>query len=104
MWLDAGELDRVVQSEHAAGVMDAPPDTRKGQRVRHMVKPPAPLACPRDRTPLILKEHWEQPHVDVDQCPDCRGVLLDPGELRDLSQWTMRERLMRAWQAWQGGE
>ena len=44
------------------------------------------LDCPRDRTPLVEREH-EIPGFNVfaDHCPKCEGVFLDRGELARLT-------------------
>lgn len=93
MWFDHEELERVRKDTGAAGAID------DGKKVKHrraeILK--KPLECPRDKTALVLREHVEQPHVNIDQCPACRGVLLDPGELRDLSDLTLGERVWKVW-------
>lgn len=47
---------------------------------------PLRLDCPRDRTPLVEKEH-EVPGFNVfaDHCPKCEGVFLDRNELARLT-------------------
>lgn len=44
------------------------------------------LDCPRDRTPLVEREH-EVPGFNVfaDHCPKCEGVFLDRNELARLT-------------------
>lgn len=36
------------------------------------------MKCPIDGTPLVIAE---RSGVEIDYCPDCRGVWLDRGEL-----------------------
>jgi len=36
------------------------------------------MACPLDRTPLVMAERQG---IEIDYCPTCRGVWLDRGEL-----------------------
>jgi Zn-finger nucleic acid-binding protein len=93
MWFDHDELERVRGDADAAAAIDGP--TRVRRRRTELLK--SALACPRDRAALVLREHVEQCHVDIDQCPACRGILLDPGELRDLSELTLGERVRRVW-------
>ncbi len=47
---------------------------------------PMRLDCPRDRTPLVEREH-EVPGLNVfaDHCPTCAGVFLDAHELKRLT-------------------
>ena len=53
-----------------------------------MARPSRPmrLDCPRDRTPLVEREH-EIPgrNVFADHCPKCEGVFLDRNELGRLT-------------------
>ncbi len=95
MWFDHEELERVRKDSDAAIAIDG--TTKVKHRRSELLK--GPLACPRDKSQLVLREHVEQPHVDIDQCPSCRGILLDPGELRDLSDLTLAERVRRAWRS-----
>ena len=37
-----------------------------------------PMACPVDKTPLVMSERQG---IEIDYCPTCRGVWLDRGEL-----------------------
>ena len=39
------------------------------------------MKCPVDRTTLLLTERQD---VELDYCPECRGVWLDRGELDKL--------------------
>jgi Zn-finger nucleic acid-binding protein len=41
----------------------------------------AALDCPRCGTPMVT---YQRSGVTVDQCPDCRGLFLDRGELERL--------------------
>lgn len=41
------------------------------------------MRCPRDTTALVRAE---RSGVEVDYCPDCRGVWLDRGELDKIIQ------------------
>lgn len=97
IWFDATELQRVEGCEHKARVLGSSADNKAS--VRHMLRLPDPMRCPRDATPLVLRKHWDQPDVDLDQCPTCHGMLLECGELTDLATSTWQERV-RAW--WSG--
>ena len=43
-----------------------------------MVTRSGPMACPVDGTPLVMSERQT---IEIDYCPNCRGVWLDRGEL-----------------------
>lgn len=88
MWFDAAELRKVLSDKGAVGKLDIGADTSgaRGFAVGATV-------CPRDGSPLAIVPDNDQSHIKVDLCRTCRGVLLDAGELKDLSELTLRERL-----------
>jgi Zn-finger nucleic acid-binding protein len=88
LWLDRGELERILALGQVAAALDAGP--LQHQHPGHLA---GARVCPRDQTPLREAPHPTQPHVRLDACPECRGLLLDAGELKDLSQFTLMERL-----------
>jgi len=88
MWFDATEL-RQVLSDHSSvrGLDIGPdPDLARGFTI-------GATRCPRDGAPLAVVPDHAQSHIHADLCRTCRGVLLDAGELKDLSEITLRERL-----------
>lgn len=48
------------------------------------------MKCPTDGTTLVMSE---RSGIEIDYCPQCRGVWLDRGELDKI---LVRERQMRA--------
>jgi Zn-finger nucleic acid-binding protein len=94
MWFDPEELKRVMACEATAAEIDDHKDVRERRIAIFRGKV---MKCPRDGEKLIVREHMEKPDVDVDQCPACRGILLDPGELRQLAERSWREKLREWW-------
>jgi Zn-finger nucleic acid-binding protein len=90
MWFDPYELDAVLQQKSAATKIDYGTAAADYQ---YNVHRPTPMLCPRDRSPLVAVPDSRQPHVEIDICKSCGGVLLDSGELKDLSEFTLKERL-----------
>ena len=43
-----------------------------------MTSATGPMSCPVDGTPLTMSE---RSGIEIDYCPNCRGVWLDRGEL-----------------------
>jgi Zn-finger nucleic acid-binding protein len=89
MWFDAMELDKVLASREvreAAKKLDSLPPAKESRERMH---------CPRDKGWLIRMAALGQPHVHYESCKVCGGAFLDSGELRDLSQVTLLERLKR---------
>jgi Zn-finger nucleic acid-binding protein len=93
IWLDAGELDKLTQQ--SADVRDEAikADSGGAHRARSRTNTSAPRQCPRDGTVLVSVEHKQQSHVELDRCSTCLGMFLDAGELKDLSEFTLKERL-----------
>lgn len=88
IWLDHGEVERLLADTKlviAADIGVSGPRTRGASL--------GEVLCPRDKTVLKLTNHPQQSHIEVDSCPTCRGMLLDAGELKDMDEFTLMERL-----------
>lgn len=71
LWLDGDELSALLGS--------------RAKRLDHRPGRAGEVACPRcDLQWLELIRFPGSPTLDVDRCPDCRGVWLDAGELGAL--------------------
>lgn len=53
-----------------------------------MTNPAAGMPCPVCRVPLVMSERQG---VEIDYCPQCRGVWLDRGELDKIVERSARE-------------
>lgn len=98
LWLDDGELKRLLEDKSSVEGADAGPFGRESGR--------APLGgrvCPRDGRGLLEIKHPHRADVLIEYCPGCRGVLLDAGELRQLSggveaaSWLQRVQKIVRW-------
>lgn len=90
MWFDAYELEAVLKtSKGAVHQVDYGTARLYDQKVHGGEI----LECPRDHKPLLQIPDPRQPHITIDLCKHCGGVLLDAGELKDLSEFTLGERL-----------
>jgi Zn-finger nucleic acid-binding protein len=97
IWFDAKELERVEGCARKAQILS---DTRDGvHNTRHEIVRKKPLKCPRDGAVLVVKQHWDNPNVDLDACPTCNGVLLECGEIMDLATRTWRDRVRTWWRS-----
>lgn len=91
MWFDALELDKVLSGQHST-------DLVKHLDIGSQGRPSGgralgDLVCPRCRSPLIEVLDQQQRHVKELACTVCGGILLDKGELRDLSEFTIGEKV-----------
>lgn len=89
IWLDALEKDRLLES-HLAAQADIPPRD-SGRAAANTSK--TRILCPRDHSTMIHMVDARQPHIGFESCTVCGGIYFDSGELADLSELTLRERL-----------
>jgi len=80
LWLDDGEMKRLLAHQSTVEEADAGPFGRDSAR-----EALGGRVCPRDKTTLLEFKHPERKDVIIEFCPGCRGVLLDAGELRHIS-------------------
>lgn len=80
LWLDDGELQQLLADKGRVHDADSGPFGRHSTRAALGGR-----VCPRDGKTLIEIPHPQRTDVLIEYCPGCRGVLLDAGELRQLS-------------------
>lgn len=92
VWLDAGELagfkHAMLVEQHRATLAQL-----DELGIDEPVDRPQPLLCPRDHTRMSVHRDPKQKHIELDACTKCGGMFFDAGELADLSELTMGERL-----------
>ncbi len=88
LWFDMAELQRFIAHGLPADEVDTSP-RRTGERAHAGAK----YKCPRDHSDLILMTDARQAHVKFHSCTVCGGIMLDAGELKDLSELTLKERV-----------
>lgn len=92
IWLDNGEVEQLLKhplgGKQLAAALDV--GAAAGERAKHAI---GGLACPRDGQTLRTANDPKQKHIEIDACIGCGGMLLDSGELADLSEFTLAERL-----------
>jgi Zn-finger nucleic acid-binding protein len=82
LWFDHYELKKVDEPSEAAGeaLLDVPRDDSLAvDRTRR-------YTCPKCTDGVVMMRHFESVKraVTMDECPECGGVFLDPGELRTM--------------------
>lgn len=99
VWLDAIELQKLRAFVELGGSMGgdlkkqiqkADPGYGASNRVTGRRKG---MRCPRDGGLLETVSDPQQPHVQYEVCRGCGGMFLDAGELRDLTEFTLSEKL-----------
>lgn len=94
LWFDRHELEALL-SMRVAGELDVGPFSTNRQNPRG-AEALGGLLCPRDGSVLVEVEHDQQRHVLICVCTECGGKLLDAGELLDLAEYTVVERIRSA--------
>jgi Zn-finger nucleic acid-binding protein len=77
LWFDWSELGLLDEPEEGLG------DALDAALARPLApKRPRPLRCSRCAIPMQEHRYKAVPAVLIDECYGCRGLFLDPGELR----------------------
>lgn len=97
LWLDDGEMQRLLAHQATVQEADAGPFGRDSARAALGGR-----VCPRDQTTLLEFKHPQRTDVLIEFCPGCRGVLLDAGELRQIngqeaSSWLKKVQSLVRW-------
>ena len=89
LWFDWSELARVDEPDEGVGeALDAALECPAApERAR-------PLRCTRCDIPMQEHRYQGVPRVLIDECYGCRGLFLDPGELRAIRD-ALEERTRR---------
>lgn len=90
VWLDAGELEKIraAHLDHARTL-----DALDSIGVKEPIVRPQPLECPRDHHRMSVHHDPKQKHVEYDLCTKCGGMFFDAGEVSDLTEFTLGERV-----------
>jgi len=88
LWFDVPELSQILNLKGAAAEIDKP---RRGGSSKSQSG--AILLCPRDHTEMKVRTDPLQQHISMHRCPMCLGILLRGGDLLDLSEFTLKERI-----------
>jgi len=98
MWFDSLELDKVLASKDSKAFVKTLDIGATGRSTG--VRALGGLVCPRCRSPLITLLDMKQSHVEEMGCTVCGGILLDSGELKDLSEFSLKERVSALIERW----
>ena len=88
IWLDAGERHKLVQDKKQIKAIDIG-SAEVGRKQNEVTD----ILCPRCHESMIHMRHPAQQHVEFEVCTKCRGSFFDAGELEDLSDFTVFERI-----------
>ena len=91
LWLDALEREKLMESKSDVRAADVGRESMGDWTD----ETEGAVLCPRDHSRMIRMVDRQQPHVRFESCTVCGGTFMDAGELRDLSERTLRERVRR---------
>lgn len=92
IWFDALELRNVLREKSAVKFLDTGPLDQRPANAS-IGRALGGMVCPRDGATLKRAADLQQTHIVMDYCPQCAGCLLDAGELTDLSEFTIGEKI-----------
>lgn len=90
VWLDEGELEAIELSDSLERIDDAFPGAFEKSDVKKSLRDVPERACPVDHTALHRYEWNLGSGIVFDNCPQCKGLWLDAGELEGYSQYIKR--------------
>jgi Zn-finger nucleic acid-binding protein len=93
IWFDPYELEQTIKSGDGGSNLENLDFGKAKHTYEQTMYRSGEKHCPRDKSILLEIPDPRQPHVMIDLCRTCGGVLLDAGELKDLSEFTLAERL-----------
>ncbi|MCH6573995.1 MAG: zf-TFIIB domain-containing protein [Bacteroidetes bacterium] len=84
IWLDAGELDLLIEDEKDRELL-------LSSFQKDAEHPEKPYKCPICRTKMDKVHVGENKDVLLDKCPDNDGLWFDKGELKDVIQLASKD-------------
>lgn len=78
VWLNATEIDLIDESHEQIGEQLMALEPERPRPVDHSRK----RECPRCSPVVMMRRFWSpRRSVEIDECPHCRGIWIDVGEL-----------------------
>lgn len=93
IWLDRGEYEALARlartRKGSIGQLDiGSSQGESGQRYAM-----DDVFCPRDGSAMRIVRDAKQQHIEYELCSKCGGMFLDAGELTDMTEFTLGERI-----------
>jgi Zn-finger nucleic acid-binding protein len=87
LWFDALEAEELVEIKGAAELDTG--DPKEGARMNKKWE----VKCPACNVPMLPVHDVEQPHIQLEACPACKGTFFDAGEFKDFCEETFMDRI-----------
>ena len=94
IWFDALEREDLKQIEESGSIDFV--DKRVGEKYNKMQN----ITCPKCEVKMLRVADRTQFHIEFESCPTCSGTFFDAGEFKDLSEFTVVERLKKMVDVW----
>jgi Zn-finger nucleic acid-binding protein len=88
LWLDQGERLKLLKDKSLVAGVDVG-DKEVGAASDEITE----INCPRCGEAMRHITDRAQKHIGFEFCRECKGSFLDAGELRDLSEFSLSERI-----------
>jgi Zn-finger nucleic acid-binding protein len=92
LWFDALEAEELVEIKGAAEIDTG--DAKKGSKLNKKWE----ISCPACNVPMLPVHDLQQPHIQLEACPACKGTFFDAGEFKDFCEETFLDRV-KDWRA-----
>lgn len=93
IWFDLGELRALLEIDG----LEKEDLLRKDREQSHVdVRRRTVVCCPRDGFAMVQVKDSRQRHIAYELCMMCGGIFLDSGEFKDLSKFTLIEKIRAA--------
>ena len=98
LWFDCNEINKLKEYSGADLVDSGEASTgKKYDTIRN-------IDCPSCKTKMIKMVDNDQPHIHFESCTVCYGVFLDAGELTDMLDNSILEKVYDFWLKVKGQE
>jgi Zn-finger nucleic acid-binding protein len=87
LWFDALEAEELVEITGAADI-----DTEDAKQGAEYNKKRI-IDCPTCNARMRKVKDQEQPHIQLETCPACKGTFFDAGEFKDFCEETFMDRV-----------
>lgn len=93
IWLDKGEYEAIARfaRRHQGTIAAVDIGSSQGESGQRYTMDE--VCCPRDGSAMRVVRDAKQQHIEYELCTACGGMFLDAGELADLSEFTLGERI-----------
>ncbi len=87
LWFDALEAEELIETARAVEVDTG--DIKQAVELNQK----RDINCPVCNVRMLKVHDREQPHIQLESCPTCKGTFFDAGEFTDFCEETFMDRV-----------